>query len=69
MNLVSVAGTVAFAPAGAYAAAKHAQLAFSRSTPRCSPGRHPVHTILPGFVETEASRSGRSCAAGSCAAS
>ena len=32
VNLVSVAGTVAFAPAGAYASAKHAQLAFSRST-------------------------------------
>ena len=31
VNLVSVAGTVAFAPAGAYAASKHAQLAFSRS--------------------------------------
>src|ERR687891_1541844 len=27
VNLVSVAGTVAFAPAGAYASAKHAQLA------------------------------------------
>ena len=32
VNLVSVAGTVAFAPAGAYSASKHAQLAFSRST-------------------------------------
>ena len=31
VNLVSVAGTTAFAPAGAYAASKHAQLAFSRS--------------------------------------
>jgi short-subunit dehydrogenase len=54
VNLVSVAGTVAFAPAGAYAAAKHAQLAFSRSTAallRSSGIR--VHTVLPGFVETE----------------
>jgi short-subunit dehydrogenase len=54
VNLVSVAGTVAFAPAGAYAAAKHAQLAFSRSTAallRRSGIR--VHTVLPGFVETE----------------
>ena len=54
VNVVSVAGTIAFAPAGAYAAAKHAQLAFSRSTAallRSSGIR--VHTILPGFVETE----------------
>ena len=35
VNLVSVAGTVAFAPAGAYAPSKHAQLAFSRSTRPC----------------------------------
>ena len=54
VNVVSVSGTVAFAPAGAYAAAKHAQLAFSRSTAALlrSSGIH-VHTILPGFVETE----------------
>ena len=54
VNLVSVAGTIGFAPAGAYAAAKHAQLAFSRSTAallRSSGIR--VHTVLPGFVETE----------------
>ena len=31
VNVVSVAGVVAFAPAGPYAASKHAQLAFSRS--------------------------------------
>lgn len=54
VNVVSVAGTVAFAPAGAYAAAKHAQLAFSRSTAALlrREGIH-VHTVLPGFVETE----------------
>jgi hypothetical protein len=53
-NLVSVAGTVAFAPAGAYSAAKHAQLAFSRSTAALLRGTGiRVHTILPGFVETE----------------
>jgi short-subunit dehydrogenase len=54
VNLVSVAGTVAFAPAGAYAAAKHAQLAFSRSTSAllASSGIR-VHTVMPGFVETE----------------
>lgn len=54
VNLVSVAGTVAFAPAGAYAAAKHAQLAFSRSTGALLAGSGiRVHTVLPGFVETE----------------
>ena len=54
VNLVSVAGTVAFAPAGAYAASKHAQLAFSRSTAALLSGSGiRVHTLLPGFVETE----------------
>jgi short-subunit dehydrogenase len=54
VNVVSVAGTVAFAPAGAYTAAKHAQLAFSRSTAAVLRGSGiRVHTILPGFVETE----------------
>jgi short-subunit dehydrogenase len=54
VNLVSVAGTVAFAPAGAYAASKHAQLAFSRSTAALlRPEGIHVHTVMPGFVETE----------------
>jgi len=54
VNVVSVAGTVAFAPAGPYAASKHAQLAFSRSlTGLLTPRGVRVHTILPGFVETE----------------
>jgi uncharacterized protein len=54
VNLVSVAGTVAFAPAGAYAASKHAQLAFSRSTGALLRGTGiQVHSIMPGFVETE----------------
>ena len=54
VNVVSVAGTVAFAPAGPYAASKHAQLAFSRSLAGLLRGRGiKVHTVLPGFVETE----------------
>ena len=53
VNVVSVAGTVALGASGPYAASKHAQLAFSRSTaallrPR---GIH-VHTVNPGFVDT-----------------
>jgi short-subunit dehydrogenase len=54
VNVVSVAGTIAFAPAGPYAGAKHAQLAFSRSLAATlrSEGIQ-VHTVLPGFVETE----------------
>ena len=54
VNVVSVAGVVAFAPAGPYAASKHAQLAFSRSLAGLLRGRGiKVHTVLPGFVETE----------------
>ena len=54
VNVVSVAGVVAFPPSGPYSASKHAQIAFSRATvgelrPR---GIH-VHTVNPGFVETE----------------
>lgn len=54
VNVVSVAGTVSFAPAGAYAASKHAQLAFSRSLRAALAGSGiRVHTVLPGFAETE----------------
>ena len=54
VNVTSVAGTVAFAPSGAYAAAKHAQLAFSRSLQASLRGSGiAVHTILPGYVQTE----------------
>ena len=54
VNIVSVAGAVAFAPAGPYSASKHAQLAFSRATAGELRGRGiHVHTVNPGFVETE----------------
>ena len=54
VNVVSIAGAVAFAPSGAYTAAKHAQLAFSRSLQASLRGSGiDVHTILPGYVETE----------------
>ena len=54
VNIVSVAGAVAFGPAGPYSASKHAQLAFSRSTTvELRPRGIHVHTVNPGFVETE----------------
>jgi short-subunit dehydrogenase len=54
VNVVSVAGTVSFPPGGPYAATKHAQLAFSRAAAAELRRRGVrVHTILPGFVETE----------------
>jgi short-subunit dehydrogenase len=54
VNVVSVAGTVAFPPSGPYSASKHAQLAFSRATSASLRGRGiSVHTVNPGLVETE----------------
>ena len=54
VNIVSVAGTIAVPQSGAYAASKHAQLAFSRATAAQLRGRRiRVHTVKPGYVETE----------------
>ena len=55
VNVVSVAGTVSGAgTSGLYTASKHAQLAFSRSVAaELAPRGVSVHTVLPGFVETE----------------
>jgi NAD(P)-dependent dehydrogenase (short-subunit alcohol dehydrogenase family) len=54
VNIVSVAGVAAFPPSGPYSASKHAQLAFSRATaPVLGRRGIRVHTVKPGFVETE----------------
>jgi NAD(P)-dependent dehydrogenase (short-subunit alcohol dehydrogenase family) len=54
VTIVSVAGLVAFPASGPYSAAKHAQLAFSRAiTADLRPRGIRVHTVSPGFVETE----------------
>lgn len=54
VNVVSVAGAVAVGTSGLYTAAKHAQLAFSRSVAQELARRGVrTHTVLPGFVETE----------------
>lgn len=54
VNIVSVAGEVAIPPSGPYAASKHAQLAFSRAVAaQLRRRRIRVHTVKPGFVETE----------------
>ena len=54
VNVASVAGTVTAGTSGPYAASKHAQVSFSRAaTAELHPRGVRVHTILPGFVETE----------------
>jgi NAD(P)-dependent dehydrogenase (short-subunit alcohol dehydrogenase family) len=53
VNVASIAGTVAYGASGPYAAAKHAQLAFSRSIGvELAPRRIRVISVSPGPVET-----------------
>jgi short-subunit dehydrogenase len=53
VNVASVAGMFAHGSSGPYAAAKHAQLAFSRSIrAELAPRGVRVHTVNPGPVET-----------------
>ena len=54
VNVVSVAGVFALPRSGPYSASKHAQLAFSRASAAELRSRGiRVHTVKPGFVETE----------------
>ena len=54
VNVVSVAGTTTAGVSGPYGAAKHAQLAFSRSVAReLAPRGIRVHSVNPGPVDTE----------------
>ncbi len=54
VNIASVAGTVTAGTSGPYSASKHAQVSFSRAvTAELHPRGVRVHTVMPGFVETE----------------
>ena len=60
VNIVSVSGSVTFPPSGPYSASKFAQLAFSRSVAVQLRERGiTVHTVKPGFAETEGFPQGR----------
>jgi uncharacterized protein len=54
VTIASVAGTIAVGASGPYTAAKHAQLAFSRTIAvELAPRGVRVHSIAPGWVETD----------------
>jgi NAD(P)-dependent dehydrogenase (short-subunit alcohol dehydrogenase family) len=54
VTMASVAATIAVGASGPYTAAKHAQLAFSRSVAaELAPRGIRVHSIAPGWVETD----------------
>ena len=54
VNVVSVSGVVSGPPSGPYSASTHAQLAFSRTiAAELRPEGIRVHTVKPGFAETE----------------
>jgi short-subunit dehydrogenase len=54
VNVASVAGTVSGGPSGPYTAAKHAQVAFSRTvTGELASRRIRVLTVNPGLTQTE----------------
>jgi short-subunit dehydrogenase len=60
VNVVSVAGTIAYGSGGAYTASKHAQLAFSRRIGvELAPRGIQVHTVNPGPVPTVSFPQGR----------
>ena len=54
VNVASIAGTVSGGPSGPYSAAKHAQVAFSRTAAReLAPRGIRVLTVNPGLTHTE----------------
>jgi uncharacterized protein len=54
VNVASVAGVATAGTSGIYSASKHAQISFSRAiAAELRPRGVRVHTVLPGFVETE----------------